>query len=417
MRPREAAQVHHFCVVCCRVYGLQSYSQLSHAGSLLGGSLDGVIQFLSSLAKALQPDAQRQVEEIQAQCKQHQLHPYELDWAVSTLLQARCQPLPQAAQSLAQQLSLADLLHGMSSVLKGTMGVWLEPLPPQHQGTQGTGQPPGPCHMSNYVASLQQASCAAEAAGTSAHEVHAFSVHHEDRGLVGSLLVHPSAGFGARYLSMGCNPEAASPLLPSAASPAAAGTAALGPVPIVVLGLHWSKCDHPPLADLIRELLHEMGHALHLILSQGTAHCVTSVAAQQRSLSSAGFAACPLQLPLELIELPASILELLCAQPRAMCQLLAASAAAGSCSRAADQATVELLAHAVALENQSFAYSPVHLLLQTMTAVVDTLMLREESAGTDAVQLWVDLCTATLPQPLPPMFTVQQVCQTRPLKL
>jgi len=47
------------------------------------------------------------------------------------------------------------------------------------------------------------------------------------------------------------------------------------------------------------------------------------------------------------------------------------------------------------------------MLVQALTALLDQLLL-STSAGGDAVELWLQLCHSSLPDPLPPMFTIHQ---------
>lgn len=308
------------------------------------------------MVSVLRPASQQQILMLQQQLGRPDIQPWDLDQVFADIL--------PGASTTAPALQLERLLAGLSTMLKDMMGVWLDTVQAHHDGSPPLDSAASCLEtlIQEYVAGMESAGAASDVVkegdrAPSASSVHVYSVHHEDWGNVGMLVVHPSAGCGTRYISIG-----------SASHP-----------PVVLMGLQWPKDNlQPGLPALIGELLHEMGHALQLLLCHRHASMVNESHGpeSQHMGGSPRWHLSPLQLPLELSELPSTLLELLCAQPEAMQRLLSAAAAtrgwqddiSGQTTPLGNQAQESHWAHVTAgrivKHHQQIVFGPMTLLIQ-----------------------------------------------------
>eukprot|EP00798_Chlamydomonas_sp_ICE-L_P016223 gene16223-22388_t len=189
------------------------------------------------------------------------------------------------------ELNLLDLIQGLSRYLDSSMGLRLihshsnaalRTNPSSIQQAQsadansnsnsnpGTLEPP-----TQMIALVSQPGAPAKPSSAASRSMLCFEVQHESRGVVGTLVVHPDGGFGTRYLTHGDpNRDSTSPnpvvLVGLSCGQNPAGNqafqtlvskqASLGPQLEQSMGLDGS-------AFMIWELLHELGHAMHFLLS------------------------------------------------------------------------------------------------------------------------------------------------------
>ncbi len=340
---------------------------------------------------------------------QRQLAPHDAAFLASRLVEARLGGDARSGRALAQPTQL-QLLRGVSELLRDLMGVWLEPvdLPPLTSGpgeppaaasaaaappdaaasadggaeereqeeeeeedgdplasrctllvhaelrallARPADRPPPPTPAPGKAAdgATLDAPDASEAGGVGSGgggALRAFRVCHERRGALGTLLVRADGGDATQYVSRdGFLPPSSSS---SSAADGAAATPALAPGPVVLLGLEPCRTAGAArgTAWALSALLHELGHALHMVLGWHAPHPPAPApassgrqpAAAAGAHATLGAAAAVVQLPLELQEVPSSVLELLATQPEAVLRVLRgararlAAAAAASAS-------------------------------------------------------------------------------------
>ncbi|KAF5834934.1 hypothetical protein DUNSADRAFT_8122 [Dunaliella salina] len=224
-----------------------------------------------------------------------------------------------------------------------------------------------------------------------------------------------------------------------------------------------SSSDNGSVTDIRRESRHSSKDGAKQRSASEQMH-----GAATSTVLPAALVDCPLQLPLELLELPSTLMELTGAQPQCVTTILAAahrhhqrtdhtsrmitnkeiaplvlqrgpvlhgaapataavhtgndrtsnvySSGSGSSSSVGTLAvTPEQLGAALAGEVRRQLYRPLQLQVQALTALLDQLLLcRNHSSPTsagapqEAIALWVGLCEGALPLGLDPLFTCQQ---------
>jgi hypothetical protein len=155
--------------------------------------------------------------------------------------------------------------------------------------------------------------------------------------VAGVVIVDPTGGYGTRQLLFGswspgggddaASAEASSSPPPTASVGLQAGALLLSSSPAQLLASLPTGADPwQAAADALAELAHELGHALHFLLS------TTSLAAEATAARSPVHGAPPppswpvaaaaMEQPLWLLELPSTLLELLCADERALARMV-----------------------------------------------------------------------------------------------
>ncbi|GLC56158.1 FRAS1- extracellular matrix protein 2 [Pleodorina starrii] len=345
-----------------------------------------------------------------------ELAPWDLDYAQGLMMRRR--RLPPEPSELEPYMHLDAVLYGLSEVLYDLMRVRLEvsaPEPSREELEPGEGPPPPELWDPRVVR---------------------LTVWSERR-LAGVVYLDPGTGYGTRQLRFPAGSTAASTSAPAGEAPAAAaagadqgasraeggdsvsggggggdggfGGARPESTPAVAVGLQWDwrgGCAANPSA--LHELLHEMGHALHLILSSGPRQHGDNPAAATAATATAGVRGQTLmhwgglQLPLDLLEVPSSLMQTLAYDPavlericrrRRRSQVTAAAAAAGAAEEDGEEevmpgALCERLAAYLAAEHCG-AVATLH---KVFASLVDQLLHSDEGAGgqmgADVGRLW-----------------------------
>jgi intermediate peptidase len=341
-------------------YGFPCYAELAQQLSLSGGPA-GSVAFLEQLAAAIRPHAERELaglcgaqerqqqeqehqEQQQQQQQQQQLQPAGVTAAEWEYLRHRGQQEAAeeeealAGEELQQHLQLDGCVAGASRVLEQLLGVRLQP--------QEVAAPEA------WVPGLRKyALVQAAAAG-------------EEGQRLGTLFIDVSAGYGTQMLHFGALGVPAS--APASPRPRPAGAATPGRrrqaaapdlwraqgLPVVAIGLQsGGQLGGAALHLGLWELLHELGHALHFLLS--AQRC------QRLHLH-----AC--RCPMELLEVPSHILERLAMHPAS----LAAICGHGRSGQPLPPAAAEALARRI----RAHWYSPVQYQQQVLTVLLDQLL-------------------------------------------
>jgi hypothetical protein len=417
----------------CRLYGAPSYAALTSRLTLLG-SADQAAGFLLHLAHLLRPACEAQAQLAQAPSEDTSgMDPWEVDhhlWATAVSSQRQHQatgPSQQEEQTWHQTGGgpppaippVPDLLRAVSQELLGPgWGVTLSPAS-AHQLRSMCSACAGSSEEQDTLVTLL-AACLAEQQGQCLHGqgelqgpapesaagLHVYAVQADDGGHVGTLVVNlrPHQSWsGTRYLlpctcvdQQECSSTGAGP--PDGSSSAGAASTRVGPVVLMCLQPPTpaaptgtpSEVLLPSLLQL-REALHELGHALHLLLSWRPSPLPTPVPTTRlgrkhheqdklqgllgcsRACIPGSLASSPLLLPLELLELPSTLMELLTCSPTALRRILTAAAAAqvsgGAAQRPgsrswADPAVAASAAEQLAAASRAAWFSPLGLQLQ-----------------------------------------------------
>ena len=288
------------------------------------------------------------------------------------------QPTPQRQICTATAVnclpSLPQVLEGLSTYLQRTMGITLslqQHAPSQIESSEACAGADGDAHkpLQQLLLRLSHSTSNDSHAGCSYRTpVQVCDVKVEGRGCVGQLVLCPQGGFGTRFLTRGCSPfggaaAAAMAVTATAAAPScgdrvacpgagergnAGGQGACSSsqtgqdtLPAVLVGLHWpvqsqllSDGCNMTLAEgeslnrtaaALYELCHEVGHGLHYLL---TASAQRQASQQNRPQQGASGLQPALawpsaaELPLEVLEVPSTLFELLAMQASVLAHLL-----------------------------------------------------------------------------------------------
>jgi hypothetical protein len=317
-------------------HDMQSYSELAQLGTLAGrlGSTSGYspTSFLLNLAEAFRPLASRKLSEWQKWKDQNEkvaskgeIEPWDHDWVEYRIIcsQVELSDKDPSPSLKLPNLCLKEVIAGLNLYLSAVMGIEVTP----HMCSGGTDV------LQHLLESLATASKNDNAAAAAADDDDddddddgqmpsapslVYSVEVEGRGLVGHLVINPQGGFGTRYFARGVVRHPYSSHNMSCLESASSGE---GSLPTVLVGLNWSSSSAlPRAAKSLLELVHELGHALHFLLST---RCHGS-----NKRTTTPFTPCPLpgyradDLPLELLEVPSTIFELLLTNPYVIAYML-----------------------------------------------------------------------------------------------
>eukprot|EP00798_Chlamydomonas_sp_ICE-L_P016207 gene16207-22371_t len=251
------------------------------------------------------------------------LHPWDVAYANHLLLQRR-----HVTADYQPYLTLHGILQGFSKFIQSTMGIQMTMVP----ATANTSD------KSTFGSGLSETTPRAQAPDVWSDNVLCFEVYVPETGAYGVLYIDPGGGYGARQLRFCCSrlglnqggrtqatSELASEVAGSRDSNITSHSAA------VSIGLKWEwKGGQADGLAAINELMHEMGHGLHLILSSTTPPSPLTLL--ERGQIDASRLDLPplyklfggLHQPLDLLEVPSTLFERFLADPhtlRLICQL------------------------------------------------------------------------------------------------
>jgi Zn-dependent oligopeptidase len=339
-------------------YGLPCYAELAQQGSLAGGAGNS-IAFLEQLAAAIKPHADAELARLQQQHQPegssdaaadweylHQ-HNQQLRWKELTAGSNPGASGPSSSHDeLQPYLQLDACLQGISTLLELLLGIKLV----QQEVSAGEGWTEGLRKYSVQSAAGQQ---------------------H-----MGTLFIDTSAGYGTQMLhfgSLGAQQDASQ----AGSSPASSSQQdahaqqqgdACAEQPVVAVGLlSGGQLAGRNLSLGLWELLHELGHAMHFILSAQHCHHLH-------------FHGC--RCPLELLEVPSHIFERFAMHPASL-RIICRHQATGDL-------LPEHLAAALAEHMRYHWYSPVQYQQQVMSVLLDQLLHAASSkvTGRDVSELW-----------------------------
>lgn len=332
-------------------YGLPCYAELAQQGSLAGGAGNS-IAFLEQVAAAIKPHADAELARLQQQHQPDSSSDAAADWEYlhQQHQQLRWKELvagsnpgasgPSSSDGeLQPYLQLDACLQGISTLLELLLGIKLA----QQEVSAGEAWTEGLRKYSVLSAARQQ---------------------H-----MGTLFIDTSAGYGTQMLHFGLL-GAQQDALQAASSPSSSQQQgdACTEQPVVAVGLlSGGQLAGRNLSLGLWELLHELGHAMHFILSAH--HC--------RHLH---FHGC--RCPLELLEVPSHIFERFAMHPASL-RIICRHQATGDL-------LPEHLAAALAEHIRYHWYSPVQYQQQVMSVLLDQLLHAASSkvTGRDVSELW-----------------------------
>ena len=354
-------------------HDLGSYAELAHMDTLCGGPV-AAVDLLIGVAEANLPAFERKLQQMQMLLGEGaELQLWDREWAEHKLQQqGQTESLAAATEGMltdrAHMLDLDEILDGLSAYLERCMGVRLRRVcaeaaspsmaPSIHCNDDSSGRAhTGSAyhlHIDRLMASLasQQPEATQGDSCSSPGEDRpplVYMVHEEAAGVegrptghwrpLGHLIVQPAAGgSGARFFAHGGSRHSGRSdetvdRGEGGHSVKADETVArsAGHLPVVLVGLNWPSGTEGGLDPLgassagLLELMHEMGHALHFLLVDGgglACHPGGSQAAGSNDEAPGRTEPCPSSLPLEMLEVPSSLFELLAADSRVLSQIL-----------------------------------------------------------------------------------------------
>jgi hypothetical protein len=240
--------------------------------------------------------------------------------------------------------------------------------------------------------------------------VYLLDVHDVATGnALGLIVVDPAGGYGTRQLLFAGEEEeeegqgaAAPPPPPTAATGLQAGKLLLARSPSEMLAALPPGADPAQaVADALAELAHELGHALHFVLSSSAA----GAAKAHAPFPTYPVAAAPMEQPLWLLELPSTLLELLCSDRRALERMLWPSG--GDVRNAAAIAAASALAERQAKRRTPAALAGLVALMRADEAVSRWSGPRQTSLA-DAMRSWQEAASEWPGEEQLPLLTPDQ---------
>ena len=349
-------------------------------GTLLG-SPKLAIRVLARMAEAMRPAALQRALELAQRLQMipspggqggKELSPWDVEWASEKTLPDSCSPLNI-------DLDLETVMAGLSDYIGRYMGLRLMPglqqcVPFQSRDVDSAGGVPsspsstspsvlpssklvGPsvgglvldlldCVCSDALSSAKPGSVCMTGSSILSYTLEA------DGSPVGHIVLDPHGGYGTRFLTHGAMPpgESVPHVSPGASAPnVSAPTGSVNPsqgvksamnqlpsrvdLPVVMIGLgKWPRGgEHGPTVEMddwalaLVELTHEIGHALHFLLGS---HAATVDAATRSGLRGeegitiGGPCFHGMLPPIELLELPSTVLERLVCAAEHLVQIL-----------------------------------------------------------------------------------------------
>lgn len=340
------------------------------------------MELLVGVAEANLPAVERKVQQLQLQLGGDAgLQLWDREWAEQQQQQqqGRAESMAGTTESLCTErthaLDLGEAIDGLSAYLELCMGVRMcrvqaEAAPPStmpliHCDDINGDATEGRAHTSDYRLHLARllARLASQPEATQGscsspwdyrppllYLVHKEAADVEGRPTghwrpLGHLIIEPAAaGCGARFFAHRIKPQGRDiggegGRSNKAGEKTADDRGGCGHLPVVLVRLKWPAVAEGCLDPLgassaaLLELMHEMGHALHFLLVDGGGLACHPGGDRARPQTAADVflsqpiihEPCPSSLPLELLEVPSSLFELLAADSRVLLQILPAS--------------------------------------------------------------------------------------------